>query len=109
MLYDKIQEILSIEGSVLSFFWTTFNVFKSNAAILIRNNILFTDDTTVQIFWVSVYRALQMQGCGQADEVLKYFKCKDNAAGAVPCERLPYNRHEADPDLPRPVSQQKMK
>jgi len=30
-----------------------------------------------------------MQGGGQADEVLKYFKCKANAAGAVPCERLP--------------------
>jgi len=29
-----------------------------------------------------------MQGGGQADVLLMYFKCKANAAGAVPCERL---------------------
>jgi len=47
MLHDQAQKILSFEGAILCIAGFAFNILKGYLAILIGNNIFFTDNTTI--------------------------------------------------------------
>ena len=47
MLADEMKEIFSFEGAVTRFAGFAFRIHERNPAILIRDDILFTDDAPI--------------------------------------------------------------
>ena len=49
MLQDKPYEVVAFDGAVEAFAGTAFDVFEGDVAILIGDNIAFTDDAPVEV------------------------------------------------------------
>jgi len=47
MLQDELQEVFAVEGAATCFAGFAFRIHERNPAILISDDILFTDDAAV--------------------------------------------------------------
>ena len=47
MLQDELQKVFAVEGAVTRFAGFAFRIHERNPAILIRDDILFTDDAPI--------------------------------------------------------------
>jgi len=49
MLQNEPKEFFTFEGTVADFSGTTFDIFKSDVAVLVGDDTAFTDDASVYV------------------------------------------------------------
>lgn len=93
MLQDKPQEVFTFEGAVAGFAGTAFDVFEGDLAVLIGDDVAFTDDAPVQVPRQVFQSGHPFSGAGTIDHPFFWNRIGDVETGVGQCGKKAGAKH----------------